>query len=516
MLMTGTERTITSELLVSANSAKPKTIIMATLENLRRPGREPISLFEVNTLTGNGTRIALGTPNTDQWLVDHDGRPVVRSEWQAGSKDYRVLVKSGSLWREIFHQENREKLELQGLTPDNSGIAILRASDKERIKLVALPLDGSSVRALVEDRDHDVAAVVRDGFSGKPVAAVLDGIDEEIRWFDSPAEQRHKAVTQAFPGKRVMLRSESEDHLRLLADVQGPSAPPTYYLIDLQTHKADIVAEEYPSLGNAKLGDVKAITYKARDGVAIPAYLTMPPNGPEKNQPMVVYVHPGPNLRDHLEFDWWVQFFATRGYVVFQPQFRGSTGFGEAFRTAGRHQWGGLMQDDVMDGVKALVEQGIADPHRICIVGEDYGGYAALAGVAFSPDTYACAISVNGISNLPEQVAFNLDHGFDQEEASFWHDDIGSRFDPQLVARSPINAVASIKSAVLLIYSSEDTLVPPNQSEAMAQALKKSGKPVTLVKLSGEGHWLSRSDGRITMLREMETFLGKQLASASQ
>jgi dipeptidyl aminopeptidase/acylaminoacyl peptidase len=511
MLMTGKERTITSELLISDKVAKPQTIIMATLDHQYTSSQEPISLFEVNTRTGDGTRIELGTPYTDQWLVDQDGAPVARSEWHASGKIYRILAKNPSGWHDILHRENHDKLRLYGLTPDNSGVVVLSAAEQGRVSVVALPLDGSSARVLLEDRDHDVAEIIRDGFSGKPVAAVLDGIDDDVRWFDPAAEKRHEVVARAFPGKRVRLSSESEDRLRLIANVDGPSNPPTYYLIDLQTHRADIVGEAYPALRSASLGEAKPVTYKARDGVEIPAYLTLPPDSRGKSQPMVVYVHPGPNLRDHREFDWMAQYFASRGYVVFQPQFRGSSGFGESFRIAGHHQWGGLMQDDVTDGVKALIEQGIADPRRICIVGEDYGGYAALAGVAFTPELYACAISLNGISNLPGQLAYMSEHGFDQEEAIYWNDDIGSRFDPKVVASSPINAVTKIKSPVLLIYSDQDTLVPPYQSEGFAQALKKSGGSVALVKLSGEDHWLSHTESRVTMLKEVEAFLAKPL-----
>jgi dipeptidyl aminopeptidase/acylaminoacyl peptidase len=298
----------------------------------------------------------------------------------------------------------------------------------------------------------------------------------------------------------------------MIAYVSSPSHPASFYLMDLTTNKADLVGEEYPGLASAQLGEVRVVSYTARDGTTIPAYLTLPPGGLEKDLPLVVLPHGGPEDRDDFAFDWWPQFIATRGYAVLQPQYRGSTGFGDAFRLAGRKQWGGLMQDDVTDGVKWLINQGVADPHRVCIVGSSYGGYAALAGAAFTPELYACAASINGITNLPELGAYARDHfGSDSFQVGYWRDDIGSPRDPEVAARSPLNAVENIRSPVMLMYSTDDTVVPPSQSEAMAHALQRNGKDFSLVTLGGDDHWLSRSATRVKILKELDSFLAKNL-----
>ena len=222
--------------------------------------------------------------------------------------------------------------------------------------------------------------------------------------------------------------------------------------------------------------------------------------------------HGGPDARDALGFDWWAQFLAVRGYAVLQPQFRGSTGFGKSFERAGYKQWGGLMQDDVTDGVQALIAQGVADPRRICIVGASYGGYAALAGAAFTPELYACAASINGVSNLPEMLSYFKDHtGAESDAVTAWRDHIGSSFDQQVIEKSPVHAAARVSAPVLLLHSTQDTVVPPGQSEQMANALKKAGARVTLVRLEGDDHWLSRSSTRVQMLRELDTFLSANL-----
>jgi len=260
------------------------------------------------------------------------------------------------------------------------------------------------------------------------------------------------------------------------------------------------------------LGAVSEITYTARDGTSIPALLTLPPEAKGKGLPLVVLPHGGPESLDYYWFDWLAQFIATRGYAVLQPQFRGSTGHGDAFRRAGEHQWGLLIQDDITDGVKALIERGVADPHHICILGEGFGGYAALAGAAFTPELYVCAVSISGVSDLPEFLAYVTQHyGSQSDQAAHFRRLIGSASDPSVIARSPAHSVATIKIPVLLIHGEDDTIFPPAQSESMARALTTAGKKVVLLKLPGEDHWLSHTESRTRVLKQVDTFLGAYL-----
>lgn len=227
---------------------------------------------------------------------------------------------------------------------------------------------------------------------------------------------------------------------------------------------------------------------------------------------MVVLPHGGPEASDTPYFDWLAQFLAMRGYAVLQPEFRGSTGFGVAFRRAGRGQWGGLMQDDVTDGVKAMIRQGVADPHRICIVGGSYGGYAALAGAAFTPKLYACVVSINGVSDLPAMLGYEKgQHGTESDAVAYWEGDIGSQFDSKVIDHSPVNSAADVEAPVLLLHAINDTVVPIAQSEEMAKALAALGKPVTFIKLDGEDHWLSNAPTRLEVLEDTDHFLRQHL-----
>jgi len=526
-MLTMGQPAVSGEALISPRVNKPKTVIMSTLDysaamarprlgshfSLRRRDSGWVySLYQVDTRTGNGAVVEQGTQFTADWVVDRDGKAVARSEWDPDGNVYRILVKRGLGWYEIFHRENRGTLSLCGLSEDGSAIVALGSLEEGHPKLLALPLDGSRPRVLLEDPDRDVVAVMRDRFRGTPVCVRLGGLEPRYHCFDPQVDERTQAIARSFPGRRVVLYSESQDGQRAIAYVDSPSLPATYYLVDFKTHRSDIVGEEYPKLAGAELGDVRILTYKARDGTTIPAYLTLPPGAAEKDLPLVVLPHGGPEDRNEYAFDWWAQFLATRGYAVFQPQFRGSTGFGDLFRLAGRKQWGGIMQDDVTDGVRSLIEQGVADARRICIVGLSYGGYAALAGVAFTPDLYACAVSVIGVSNLPELGAYGKEHwGDESSQVGYWRDDIGSPLDPRVAASSPVNAVAHINAPIMLMYSSDDTVVPPSQSRDMARALQRSGKRSVLVSLGHDDHWLSRSSTRVKMLKELDRFLAANL-----
>jgi dipeptidyl aminopeptidase/acylaminoacyl peptidase len=250
----------------------------------------------------------------------------------------------------------------------------------------------------------------------------------------------------------------------------------------------------------------------------VPAYLTLPPGAqPGAKLPLVVLPHGGPEARDSgTGFDWWSQFVAARGYAVLQPQFRGGTGFGRAHSRAGYRQWGQLMQHDVTDGVKHLIDKGIADPARVCIVGASYGGYAALAGAAFTPELYRCAVSVAGVSDLVEmQYWEEAQGGPDSPTVRYWREAIGKASEPHVAAFSPARSADRVKANVMLMHGVDDTVVPYMQSEFMETALKRAKAPHEVVQLKSEDHWLSRTPSRIEMLVQLERFLAENLGAGA-
>jgi dipeptidyl aminopeptidase/acylaminoacyl peptidase len=224
----------------------------------------------------------------------------------------------------------------------------------------------------------------------------------------------------------------------------------------------------------------------------------------------VVFPHGGPAARDEPGFDWWPQAMASQGYAVLQVNYRGSDGFGDQFREAGYGEWGRKMQTDLSDGVRYLAAQGTIDPKRVCIVGASYGGYAALAGVTLDPGVYRCAVAVAGISDLHRFVGWSGKDG-DVAVQRYWTRYVGASGpnDPLLTALSPVSHVDAVTAPVLLVHGKDDTVVPFNQSQMMADALKKAGKQVDFVILNHEDHWLSRGETRLQMLQATIDFLIK-------
>jgi dipeptidyl aminopeptidase/acylaminoacyl peptidase len=212
-------------------------------------------------------------------------------------------------------------------------------------------------------------------------------------------------LPSVFPGVSSHVVSTSDDKTKFVVEVEDTSTPPTYYFIDLERGLNVTLGAKYPELENVKLSETRTVTYVARDGLEVPAYLTIPAGSEAKNLPLIVHPPGGPWSRDSILYDYWVQFFVSRGWAVLQPNLRGSDGYGVKFLRAGRREWGLTMQDDVTDGVKWAVDQGIADPARICIVGGRYRGYAAVQGLVKTPDLYRCGVGLNGVYDLAERLA---------------------------------------------------------------------------------------------------------------
>jgi dipeptidyl aminopeptidase/acylaminoacyl peptidase len=486
--------------------------IGSNLADPRRDSGWVSTLFDVDIDTGKGRVVERGTPYTLAWLVNAEGRAIARSEWRSGTSEFTVLARPRSRWRRIFRSHN-PGLSLSGTTSDGKAIVgISGYEDSDFTRAWKIPVDGSPPSVLFELPASDVTDAISDPYTGIVVGFRSGGAIPAPHWIDAALDQQQWTLDKAFPGRQVNVLQRSKDGRRALVSAESPSHPPVCYLVDFDAATADLVGEAYPELAGVRMGEMEVIEYVTRDEVLLPAYLTVPPGAQAEHLPLVVMPHGGPEARDAFGFDWWSQFLATRGYAVLRPQFRGSTGFGRAHRTAGYRQWGKRMQDDVTDGVRYLIARGIADPERICIVGASYGGYAALAGAALTPDLYACAASVNGVADLPSMLGHEHSRGGDHSNTlAYWKQHIGPATDPQLARVSPARAADQIRVPVLLMHGVEDTVVPISQSESMAEALQEAGKAYALVRLPGEDHWLSRDQTRTLVLKELETFLGPHL-----
>lgn len=528
LLTDGNKRVLGGSQLVRRHVDKPATLIMSSLDfavqnqgteigtrlgGKRRDSGFLLNVFEVNTVTGKSKLLESGTPFTTQWLADSKGNAVVRSEWNPEFKRFTVVAKNGNSWNRLLEVENGGESWLAGMLENDTAVAVVTHNAEKHTTLWAMPLDGSAAKKLIDDPALEVEGVYTDPFDDRVVGARLGGPDRPYRWIDGATDKRFASIGRTFAGKTISIESRSADNKKVIVEVDSASTPPTYYLIDYVAKKADIVGEQYPGLVDQPQGTVRQFTYSARDDYGLFGYLTIPAGAAEKNLPLVVLPHGGPHSRDNPDFDWWSQFLASRGYAVLRPQFRGSTGLGTEHLEAGKGQWGLRMQDDITDGVKALVSQGIVDPKRVCIVGASYGGYAALAGAAFTPDLYACAVSVAGVSDLGELLGYEEKMGGDETDSFYWdRESIGTRDEAKVGEKSPARHASNIRAPILLIHGSNDSVVPFAQSQMMDNALKAAGVPHQLVTLDSEDHWLSSSVTRTRMLSEIEKFLAANLA----
>jgi dienelactone hydrolase len=342
--------------------------------------------------------------------------------------------------------------------------------------------------------------VIEDRKTGRIIGGIQE-VGGEYVFFDNELQAHWSAVLRAFPDESVRLVSHSDDFSRFVLEVFGPKDGYVYALYDWYSHHATILGRVYEEV--VAPAEMKAISYPAADGLIIPAFLTLPA-GSGKDLPLIVLPHGGPALADTLDFGWWSQALAAQGYAVLQPNFRGSN-LNSRFVEAGYGEWGRKMQSDLSDGVRYLARQGVIDPKRVCIVGASYGGYAALAGVTIESGVYRCAVSVAGLSDLRR---FRKSHGVGGTQR-YWDRFMGTadQNDPALIAISPIEHIAAVTVPVLLIHGRDDTVVPFEQSDVMLSALQRAGKPVTLVTLKHEDHWLSRSETRLQMLQATVDFL---------
>jgi dipeptidyl aminopeptidase/acylaminoacyl peptidase len=381
--------------------------------------------------------------------------------------------------------------------------------------LVRLDLDsGKFGDILYQDPQYDVGTPLIDEWTGRNVGVVVAHERYEYHYFEPAMQALQRGVEAQFPGLDARVESLSRNRDKAIVIVQSPTLPPTLYFLDRTSHRATKIASTYPALSQSDLGEMKAYPYKARDGMNIEAFLTLPPGRKPEGLPVVVLVHGGPDDRDVVGFDWWAQFLANRGYAIFQTNYRGSSGYGAAYTAAGLQQWGLKMQDDISDGVKKLVADGVADPKRICIVGANYGGYAALAGATFTPDLYACAASFAGISDLTLdmrriQETTNANSSFYKFVTSRIGDPVHDEI--RLAATSPALHADQVKIPILLMHGSADSTVRIEQSEAERDALQRAGKNVQYERIEGDDHYFTLADTRIEMLRKLEAFLAANI-----
>ncbi|MBO9557962.1 MAG: S9 family peptidase, partial [Caulobacter sp.] len=474
------------------------------------------TLYKINLKSGFSRAQDFGGDSlADEWLVNAKGEPMAQSVYDQKTGLWRLKLRRDRGW--VTVEQETLPMGSRGLAGiGRDGVSTLIATDSEdpkedRLILREYAPDGTKT-------DVPGSADFNSPIFAPDTHALIGGVTlvgDETRYtfFDAKLQASWKSVLKAFPGSHVYLESWSDDRRKFVVMLDSPTTGMSYVFVDLDAKAARWLTDSYRDLPESGLSEVKSITYKAADGLDIPAYLTLPYGKDPKNLPLVVLPHGGPAVRDTPGFDWWAQAIASRGYAVLQPQYRGSAGYGWDFKAKGFGQWGKAMQTDLSDGVRFLAKQGAIDPKRVCIVGGSYGGYAALAGAAIDKGVYRCAVSVAGVSDLKAMLQSEADslNGSRNAPTRYWLRFMGADGvkDPDLTAISPAKLADRIEIPVMLIHGKDDTIVPFKQSTLMADAMKKAGKPYELIALEGEDHNLARGATRLQMLTATIGFLEK-------
>jgi len=451
-----------------------------------------------------------GTWNTEGWLLTPGGDLVARTTYDRRAHVWSLEYHNGS-WKQIFSRKaDIDSPDLWGLARDGKSliISIPPETEGDSANYYELSPDGTLSAPMLADPlgrspMFDPYSFLHCGWSH------YDGWSHPT-YFDPARQAIYDKAKAAVDGYRMVIEDRAEDPNKLVIYTEGSDDAGSYYYIDFTTGKTITVGEGYPQIPAEWIAEKQSITYMAADGLRIEAYLTLPPNREAKNLPLVVYPHGGPQARDGLDIDTQGEIYASMGYAVLQPNFRGSSGYGLKFLQAGYGQWGRKMQTDLSDGVRHLVSQGLVDPKRVCIIGASYGGYAALAGATLDTGVYNCAVDVAGISDVQALLDSERPAGADIAESGSYR--YLKRFLGDVATLdeiSPIKHVDKVSIPVLIVHGKDDTVVQFSQSSNMAAALKSAGKDVTFVQYDHEDHWETNESARTDMMKIITDFITK-------
>jgi dipeptidyl aminopeptidase/acylaminoacyl peptidase len=397
-----------------------------------------------------------------------------------------------------------------GFAANDRDLYMLTSVGSNTTELRSLNTRNAVEKTLATDPEADVTEVFADPVTHEIQAVGFNRARLEWKVLDEKLADDFAAAAKLGDGDASVVSTDRAGKSWLVL-INNDDGSPRYFAYDRKSKQGTFLFSARPELDELQLAERKPVSYQSRDGLTIHGYLTLPAKVPAKGLPVVIYPHGGPWARDSWGWEGTAQWLANRGYAVLQPNFRGSTGYGKKFLNAADREWGGKMQDDVTDGTKWLVDQGIGDPQRICIMGGSYGGYATLMGLAKEPSLYACGVDIVGVANLitwintipPYWVPFrHVLHqrvGHPEKDADF------------LKSRSPVFLVDKIKAPLLIGQGANDPRVPRDESIQIRDAMKKAGKTVEYIEFPDEGHGFARPENRLKFFAMAEGFLARYL-----
>lgn len=492
---------IDDEMLISMNKRNPQVF----------------DVYRINVDTGEFDMIAENPGDVVRWMTDHDGKLRVAVATDGANVDLRYRETESDPFETIITLHFRDSIEPLLFTYDNRNLYVSSniARDKQAIYTYD-PRTGGFLELIYEHPQVDVTSLVPSE-AKQDLAGIFYYTDfGSYEFFDVEYRQMYESLKKRLKGYEVRFADASRDETKMLIRTFTDKSRGAYYFYDTETDRLKKLVDISPWLTEKHMADVKPVKYTSRDGLTIHGYLTLPRGVKPHGLPTVMYIHGGPWVRDYWGFDPTAQFLANRGYAVLQINYRGSSGYGKAFWTSSFKQWGKAMQDDISDGVKWLMKQGIADPDRVCIYGGSYGGYATLAGLAFTPELYACGIDYVGVSNL--FTFFEAFPPYWELMKGMWCEMVGDPVEDEELLReiSPLFHVDRMRAPLLVAQGANDPRVKQAESDRIVEALTERGIEVAYIVKENEGHGFVNEENRFDFYRAMEEFLAKHLGGRTE
>ena len=482
------------------------------LVSLNKRDKKVFDAYRLNVKTGKLTMIAQNPGNFSGWLADRKGK-------------LRVATASDGVNTSLFYRAN-EKQKFKKIKTTNfkttmapifftyDSKRLYMASNLKRDKTAIVifdPVSKKEVRTVYKRNDVDVTNLGYSKKRKKTTYASFVTWKSEKKFFDKITQDMYMDLQAKLKGYEVAITSSDKEETTHVVRTYSDKSLGAYYLYNSTTKKLTKLKDVSPWINESKMADMKPITYKSRDGLRINGYLTLPKGQVQKNLPTIVLPHGGPWARDVWGYRPDIQFLANRGYAVLQMNFRGSTGYGKKFWSSSFKKWGKEMQNDITDGVNYLVEKGITNKEKVGIYGGSYGGYAVLAGLAFTPDVYACGVDYVGVSNIFTLMATIPPYW--TPYLDMFYEMVGhpEKDKALLEAASPVFHADKIKAPLMVVQGAKDPRVKKSESDQIVAALKKRGIDVPYLVKENEGHGFRNEENKMEMYSKMEKFLEKHL-----
>ncbi len=482
--------------------------------------------YLLNTRTGELTKIAENTSEYDGYIIDDDLklRFATKAMPDGGSDVFRLDDKLNATPFTTIPFEDSQTTMVSGMTNDGKTLFILETRGRDKAAITATNLDTGETTTVAESDKADVQGVLSDPATGKVLASVTRYLKTEWTAIDPALQPDFDFLTANLPGQWT-LGGQSRDNNIWIVINDPVTASVNYQIYDRAQKKLTKLFDVRPALAHHKLAPMYGVEIKARDGLTLPSFLTLPAGAdsdgdgkPDTPMPMVLNVHGGPWAQDIYGYDPEAQWLANRGYAVLQVNYRGSTGYGKAFVNAADREWGGKMHEDLLDAVKWAIAENVTTEDKVAIYGGSYGGYATMVGMTMTPTTFACGVDIVGVTNLTTFMN-TLPAYWDSFRAQLYRrvgdptTEDGKAF---LASRSPITHIADIQRPLLVAQGANDPRVNKDESDQIVKAMKEKGLPVTYLLYPDEGHGFAKPANRISSYAVYEGFLAQCLGGRAQ